>query len=534
MESVDEARESDYKQPIITTWPSLNHRAVTRMEPQNTSQATKQITIDGLADVVPDQMQGKEASKKEEIAINNVSKANSYFHILAEANKIAPVWTQHASKPDSIANVLMNAALPNRTDSLRASASVQEQNQHHSRVSDLHKPKPKPLLEAELKQQQVKDHEPVRVVAGLLVDYRYDTVQKESQLAATTSPGNFYFRIPLRPQQVADGVPDYQIPEKHSALTEALNADGRAEYIVPRKKETSNSAPTSEVAESGSAGSKNHVANTSGQSRTPVGSVYISGNTDSLNLITEEIVTDASLASSPVLESDGTVGPNVVLDPIVEPESAVSIKSPSSPSKRVRKYRGFSGFLTLGNRQFNAKGYSATTGVSYKPIKDSYFFLRSSGTWKFEEEEYLYNWGVGYDDWHPGTFAFQINHWGPLRPGDYLDFDNAIASATYKFNKSSFMKDHNLSSSVTLSQKISGDPVFSWSNSWSPVGKWFVRSTISQPIKEGDLSWSYGFGYANYSPFTFSFEYNNWGYNKAFHGNFVNNGSLSFTYRWRY
>jgi len=97
-----------------------------------------------------------------------------------------------------------------------------------------------------------------------------------------------------------------------------------------------------------------------------------------------------------------------------------------------------------------------------------------------------------------------------------LDIENAIASVTYKFNKSRLMKRFGLSSSVSLSQKISGDPVISWSNSWSPKGKWFLRSTISQPLEGGKPSWSYGFGYANYAPFSFSFEYNNWGFNEAF------------------
>jgi hypothetical protein len=25
-----------------------------------------------------------------------------------------------------------------------------------------------------------------------------------------------------------------------------------------------------------------------------------------------------------------------------------------------------------------------------------------------------YSYGLGYDDWHPGTFSVQMNHWGPV------------------------------------------------------------------------------------------------------------------------
>jgi len=242
-----------------------------------------------------------------------------------------------------------------------------------------------------------------------------------------------------------------------------------------------------------------------------------------------------------VVVGEGGVAPEVafesVPEPKEEPTTVVDIgqAKPKLVTRKKRMYRGFNGFFTLSDRGFDSDGLGFTGGLSYKPIKDSYWFARTSASYRFnDEDKWRYTWGIGYDDWHPGTFAAQLNHWGPLKPGDGLDIDNAVASLTYKFKKNKFMKKHRLFSSVTLSQKISGDPVLSWSNSWSPVGKWFIRSTISQPLKEGDLSWSYGFGYANYSPSTFSFEYNNWGYNKAFNGNFVENGIVAATYRWRY
>ncbi|MBX2837296.1 MAG: hypothetical protein KTR35_10610, partial [Gammaproteobacteria bacterium] len=241
-----------------------------------------------------------------------------------------------------------------------------------------------------------------------------------------------------------------------------------------------------------------------------------------------------ALTTLPVVDGEGVEAPAVVIEAIPEPEESTVPDPIRTRQPKKRKYRGFSGFISVNNRSFDSDGFSLTTGASYKPVKDSYWFIRGSWNYRLSDEEFRYTWGIGYDDWHPGTFSVQLNHWGPLLPGDYLDIDNAIASATYKFKKNAFMKKHGVSSSVTLSQKISGDPVFSWSNSWTPAGKWFVRSTLSQPIKGGDLSWSYGFGLANYSPFTFSFEYNNWGYNKAFETNFQDNASLSFTYRWRY
>jgi len=245
------------------------------------------------------------------------------------------------------------------------------------------------------------------------------------------------------------------------------------------------------------------------------------------------------VSKSPVVVvEENSVAPVIVIEQTPGPDQSPD-KPPDKPEKletkrRNKKKYGISGSLSVSNRSIHRDGFSITAGASYKPIKDSYWFLRSSWNYRLNDEKFRYTWGIGYDDWHPGTFAFQLNHWGPLQPGDGFDVDNAIASATYKFKKNKFMEKNRLSSSITLSQKISGDPVLSWSNSWSPVGKWFVRSTINKPLKDGDASWSYGFGRTNYAPFTYSFEYNNWGYNKAFKDNFNKNGILSLTYRWQY
>ncbi len=385
---------------------------------------------------------------------------------------------------------------------------------------------------------QMSDEERVRLVARRLFGYRYELIKKqESMLTMVTGPGYLYYVLPFRPDDPADGIPDYiSASKRHNKLV-----DGIADYIDIQ--------PAGDDRSLTPAQSKALIASSSELGRRWIRDVeyYNYGlayrRPDKFrkparrhgNSIAQIVAQSADLlASAPVVLEQGDTSPAVGFDTVPELKEEAQQNEEQRTKPKKKKYRGFNGFITLGNRGLDGDGFSITTGASYKPIKDSYWFARGSWNYRFDDEEFRYTWGIGYDDWHPGTFSIQLNHWGPLLPGDYLDLDNAIASATYKFKKNRFMEKHRVSSSVTLSQKISGDPVFSWSNSWSPKGKWFVRSTISQPLKGGDTSWSYGFGYANYAPFTFSFEYNNWGYNKAFEYNFKDNGILSFTYRWRY
>ena len=197
------------------------------------------------------------------------------------------------------------------------------------------------------------------------------------------------------------------------------------------------------------------------------------------------------------------------------------------------KLKGFSGSVSLENSTLNQENFSIRLATSYKPFRESYWFIRSSMTLSPEESDPGFSWGVGYDDWHAGTWGIQLNHWGPLRKGDGLDLNNAVADVSYKI-KSRWLTPHNLSSSVSLSKPLSGDPSLNWGFAWNPRSHWFVRSTLSKTADQSGVNWSYGFGYARYSANTLSLEYNNWGPNRLPASNFRDNGQLSFTYRWAF
>lgn len=197
---------------------------------------------------------------------------------------------------------------------------------------------------------------------------------------------------------------------------------------------------------------------------------------------------------------------------------------------------GFSGSFTLNNTELefgDTDHYSLTSQLAYKPLKQSYFFARSSLTLNNSDEPLSYTWGVGYDDWHPGTWGFELNNWNPLKPGDGLDIDNAIASVSHKFGWKKLAKN-NLASSLALNKSVNSDFAMTWLISWAPVDNWFVRTLLTQSLEGEGLSWAYGFGYNNWRKNTLAIEYNNWGFNKAFDTNFKNNAIVSMSYKWEW
>ena len=216
--------------------------------------------------------------------------------------------------------------------------------------------------------------------------------------------------------------------------------------------------------------------------------------------------------------------------------SPVANVPPHKPSSDSDHFHGFSGTLSLNNTQLefgSDDNYSITSAVAYKPIKESFFFLRSAVTVNNSDEPINYTWGLGYDDWHPGTWGFELNNWNPLAPGDGLDLENAVGSVTRKF-KGSVLENNNLASSLSLNKSANSDFALTWLVSWSPRPNWFIRTLLTQSLEGGGTSWAYGFGYNNYRKNTVSLEYNNWGFNEAFDTNFRRNAIVTLSYKWEW
>lgn len=250
---------------------------------------------------------------------------------------------------------------------------------------------------------------------------------------------------------------------------------------------------------------------------------------DRLSVTTENIPT-APITSEPTLAAATPTLPRTSYqDSSVPPFQPPETGDPKAPAKR--KYHGLSGSFALTNRKFEEDSWSFTANLSYKPIIDSYYFARTGFTWTDNEEPLSYYWGIGYNDWHPGTWAFELNNWGPLKPGDGLLIEKAIASISYKFD-SAFLKKHNFSTSATLSGGKNSNAALTLAGTWAPKPNWFIRNLITQPLEGGETTWAYGFGYSDYRAKTWSLEYNNWGPNTLSSPNFRDNALVTLSWKW--
>lgn len=213
----------------------------------------------------------------------------------------------------------------------------------------------------------------------------------------------------------------------------------------------------------------------------------------------------------------------------VPPNTRAAGIPPQPTSDRI--YEGLSGSIAVSNQSFEDNRWSLSASVNYKPLVHSYYFARGGFTLIESEEPLTYNWGVGYNNWHTNTWAIEFNNWGPLKPGDGLKIEDAIASISYKFG-STMLKKHNLSASATLSGGKNNKPALTLAGTWAPKPNWFIRNLITHSLEGDSTTWTYGFGYNNWRSQTWALEYNNWGPNTLSAPNFRDNALVTLSWKW--
>lgn len=204
------------------------------------------------------------------------------------------------------------------------------------------------------------------------------------------------------------------------------------------------------------------------------------------------------------------------------------------PKKLVKKNYSLGGQLTLKDSVETGKP-TISASATYKPDSKNYWFFKGTIRHKFEndDEDFSFSWGLGYDDWHTGTWTVQLNNYESIKIGEGFKIDKAIASVGYKLD-SKFLKDNRLSSAVTLSKPIEGDASLSASLKWSPKSYWFIKGILIAPLEgDGDLKYNYLFGYDDWHPKAFGIEYSNYAGNPLGETNFKE-GNLSLTYKWKF
>lgn len=207
----------------------------------------------------------------------------------------------------------------------------------------------------------------------------------------------------------------------------------------------------------------------------------------------------------------------------------------ATPKKKEKKPIGLAGNLYL-KKSLGSGNMGIGGSINRKLIKDSYWFARVGWSYSLEQSEdpFSYSWGIGYSDWHAGTFSAQLNNWGPIKLGEGLALDKAVASFGYSV-KSDLLKKYRLSASGALNIPIKGNSSVAANFRWSPKENWYINASVSQPIEGGgEPKWSYGFGYSDWRPNKFNLQYSNYGPNELFDTNYNKNGTWSFSYNWKF
>ncbi len=210
----------------------------------------------------------------------------------------------------------------------------------------------------------------------------------------------------------------------------------------------------------------------------------------------------------------------------------LNLEASKKPVKLKKKF-SLGGQLTLKDSVEGGKPYLSAS-ATWKPDSKDYWFLKGTARHNFYDDDsgFRYSWGLGYDNWRTGTWTVQLNNYEVLKPGDGLKIEKAIASVGYKID-SDFLKDNKLSSTVTLSKQIEGDPKLSTSLQWSPKKYWFIKGILIAPLDGSDFQYNYLFGYDDWHPKSFGFEYSNYESNPLGKSNF-SKGRFALTYKWKF
>ena len=222
-------------------------------------------------------------------------------------------------------------------------------------------------------------------------------------------------------------------------------------------------------------------------------------------------------------------------------DDGLSLAPSSEPKKKAKKLEtkkrslGLAGSIYL-NRTLKNGNKTIGGTINRKLVKDSYWFARVGWSYSLEEMEdpFSYSWGIGYSDWHSGTFSAQLNNWGPIKPGEGLALEKAVASFGYSV-KSDFLKNNKLSLSGAINVPVDGNSSVSANLRWSPIKNWYLNASVSQPLEgDGTPKWTYGFGYSDWRPNKINLQYSNYGPNEIPDHNYKENGTWSLSYNWKF
>jgi uncharacterized protein DUF3131 len=128
-------------------------------------------------------------------------------------------------------------------------------------------------------------------------------------------------------------------------------------------------------------------------------------------------------------------------------------------------------------------------------------------------------WGIGYDDWHDGTFFLHVDNWGPIRPEDGLAVHSAEVNAGYRLPRWCVASALCFAPMAAATAPFAGGPYLSARLNLVVARDWFVMGGIGWTVPgvlEGPLGtprWRvvYGFGRSTWAPGSLFVTYYDWG-----------------------
>ena len=202
----------------------------------------------------------------------------------------------------------------------------------------------------------------------------------------------------------------------------------------------------------------------------------------------------------------------------------------------ITRAAGVSGSVFL--RQALAGKLDAGMQLAWSPWTST--FARVGATWPLARELSLdasakptWSLGIGYDDWHPGTWSFQINQWGPVVPADRWKIaSTASAELAYKVRLGQSLGEH-LGLKLAVSSKLTGSPAAGVALSFKFPFAMFasVGAATSLPTP-GRPTWTYVIGRSTWTPGSFSIILANFGPNLVAEPNIVAHTAVTASWSW--
>ena len=186
-------------------------------------------------------------------------------------------------------------------------------------------------------------------------------------------------------------------------------------------------------------------------------------------------------------------------------------------------------------RQSLAGKLDTGTLLSWSPRSST--FVRTGATWQLgrafsADASATPTWslGLGYDDWHPGTWSFQVNQWGSVVPGDgWSIVRTAAAELAYKVRLGAALGRH-LGLKLALSSKLSWGPAAGVSVSVKLPRAGFA--SIGASTTGGHPTWTYVLGRSTWMPGSLSIIFANFGPNSLPRPNLIAHSALTASWSW--